>query len=41
MGQEEIIYLIIVLSILVIVNLSYKKFPRNHEKLFEMLIKDK
>ncbi len=40
MSQVDIFYLIVLLGLLVTINFTYKKFPKNHDKLFKMLTED-
>jgi hypothetical protein len=41
MSELEIIYSSVILGVLFITNLAYKKFPRNYEKLYDMLTEEK
>lgn len=40
MSQVDIIYLAVIFSVYLLINFAYKKFPKNHEKLYEMLTKE-
>ncbi len=40
MGKLDIIYLILLFGLFVLINLAYKKFPKNHDKLYKMLTED-
>ena len=40
MGQLDIIYLVLLFGLFVLINLTYKKFPKNHDKLYKILTDD-
>ena len=40
MGNLDIWYLAVLLALFLVVNIAFKKFPRNHEKLIKMITED-
>lgn len=41
MGNIDLLYLTVLLVLFLIVNFTYRRFPRNNEKLLKMLTDDK
>ncbi len=40
MGNLNFWYLLLLLGLFIVVNFTYKKFPKNNEKLYKILTKD-
>lgn len=40
MSNIDVWYLFLLLGLFLLVNFTYKKFPRNQEKLYKILTKD-
>jgi hypothetical protein len=40
MGTVDFWYLLFLLGLFIVINFTYKKFPKNHDNLYKILTKD-
>lgn len=40
MGDINLVYLALLVGLFITINFVYKKFPKNHDRLYKLLTKD-